>query len=221
MKRSLLLVVAVGCVTELPSSDPTVPAPLPGDNGGTAGDGSNTYNHPDPPDPWDILDRLIEEGPPSYTAHVHSCMKLKYSTLGTVLTSRGVNLAATGSGSAGALYTQGDQALGVANYAQRVPEGTDLTTSGASKMLDIFASAAPEIIAAIPTRTECQSNGTAAAMFDASNNCTAQGIECITGLPSSPAQVELCSQIVLHASTVDIGKNMAVAVTMAAAQTCE
>src|SRR6185503_15778442 len=133
----------------------------------------NTFDHQDPIDPWAVLDRILVDGPPSYSAHVHSCMKMKYATLGKVLESRGVNLANTATTSAGFLYVNGVQALGTATYSQRQPEATDLTTAGASKFLDIYASAAPEIIAAMPNRTECSYNGTPAQMFDASGACTA------------------------------------------------
>jgi len=215
-------VLVIGCVGDTPPQPPPSDDPgLPGEGNGTSGGEGNTFNHPDQPDPWDILDRILAEGPPSYSARVHSCMKMKFDTLGRALTSRGVNIAATGMTSAGALYTGGAQAMGVANYTQRQAEAAELTTAGASKILDIYASAAPEIIAAMPNRAECKSGGVATQMFDASGACTAKGIECITGLPASAAQIELCSQIVLHASTPDKGHNMAVAVTMAAAQICE
>jgi hypothetical protein len=211
-----------------PAQDPTAQDPtqdpgLPGggNTGGDSGDSGNSFEHADPIDPWAVLDRITVEGPPSYSAHVHSCMKMKYATLGRVLASRGVNLANTTTTSAGALYTGGNQAIGVASYPQRQAEATDLTTAGASKMLDIYASAAPEIIAAMPNRAECTVNGVAAQMFDATGACTSQGIECLTGLPATTANLELCTQIALRASTTTKGRNMAVAVTMAAAQICE
>jgi hypothetical protein len=228
-----LSLLAFSCVT---GSDKPLPVPtdeeeetppgedpgLPGDENNPAGGGEEgTFDHMDPIDPWAVLDRWQVEGPPSYSAHVHSCMKMKYSTLGRVLSSRGVNLGNTTATSAGALYTNGQQAIGVATYAQRQAESTELTTAGASKILDIYASAAPEIIAQMPSRAECAVGGVNAQMFDASGACTQQGIECITGLPASPAQIELCSQIVVRASSVTKGRNMAVAVTMAAAQICE
>ena len=221
--------VAFACVNGSGDAVETPPPPaeeeeetgLPGEENNPAGGEDTTFDHTDPIDPWAVLDRILVEGPPSYSAHVHSCMKMKYSTIGRVLASRGVNLANTTVTSAGALYTNGQGAIGVASYLQRQSEATELTTAGASKILDIYASAAPEIITAMPNRTECSVNGTAAQMFDANGACTAQGIECITGLPAQPAQVELCSQIALRASTPAKGRNMAVAVTMAAAQICE
>ncbi len=226
----LFALFAVACVTgdSKPAPDPEPPEEadpedpgLPGQENNPAGGEDNTFDHTDPIDPWAVLDRIMVEGPPTYSAHVHSCMKMKYGTLGRVLTSRGVSLTNTTATSAGALYTNGLQAMGVATYAQRQAEATELTTAGASKILDIFASAAPEVIAAMPNRTECAVGGIPAQMFDAAGACTAQGIECITGLPASPPQVELCSQIVLRASTPTKGRNMAVAIMMAGAHICE
>lgn len=220
--RALALAsLGLGCTS--PVATDSAPPPddgLPGETG-TSGDSNNTFEHPDPPDPWEILDHLLQDGPPSYSAHVHACMKIKYATLGNVLASRGVNLAATAATSAAALYKAGDQALGVASYAQRQPEATDLSTAGASKLLDVIIAAAPEVITAMPNRAECKAGGVATQMFDSAGACTARGIECITGLPASPAEIELCSQIVINASTPAKGQTMAVAVTMAAAQICE
>ena len=98
-----------------PAEDPG----LPNDENNPAGGEDTTFDHTDPIDPWAVLERILVEGPPSYSAHVHSCMKMKYATLGRVLSSRGVNLASTTTTSAGALYTNGLQAIGVATYAQR------------------------------------------------------------------------------------------------------
>ena len=229
MRLTFLFALAtVACVNGVsdPVDLPEEPAAeeetgLPGEENNPAGGEDNTFDHTEPLDPWAVLDRILVEGPPSYSAHVHSCMKMKYATLGRVLASRGVNLANTTVTSAGALYTNGLQAIGVASYPQRQAEATELTTAGASKILDIYASAAPEIITAMPNRAECSVGGVAATMFDAAGACTAQGIECITGLPAQPAQIELCSQIALRASTPTKGRNMAVAVTMAAAHICE
>lgn len=230
--RTVPLLALFSCITGDGSTLENPPPPeeeqsdpedtgLPGEENNPAGGEDTTFDHTDPIDPWAVLDRIMVDGPPSYSAHVHSCMKMKYATLGRVLTSRGVNLTNTVATSAGALYTNGLQAMGVATYAQRQAEATELTTAGASKILDIFASAAPEIIAAMPNRAECAVNGTPATMFDAAGACTAQGIECITGLPATPPQVELCSQIVLRASTPTKGRNMAVAIMMAGAHICE
>src|SRR5262245_38518244 len=62
-------------------------------------------------DPFAELERLQREGPPRYASRVHSCPKMRVRTLGNVLASRGVDLAATGELSAGRLYREADSAL--------------------------------------------------------------------------------------------------------------
>src|SRR5215468_425635 len=73
-----------------------------------------------PSDPYADLEQLQRDGPPRYASRVHSCAKMRYRTLGNVLASRGVDLAATGELAAGHLYSQGGQALGAPSYAARV-----------------------------------------------------------------------------------------------------
>src|SRR5262249_38728957 len=128
-------VLATACTDEA-----TTNAPPPGS---TSGDTNTTFDHEnDGISPWDLLDRLTKEGPPRYTAHMHSCSKVRYRTLGQVLTQVGVNTANTTALSAGDLYRSGFNALGGPNYANRIRENILITTSGASREFDIFAAAA-------------------------------------------------------------------------------
>src|SRR5688572_26551305 len=70
--------------------------------GATTGGEDTTFDHQnDGPSVWEIIDRLSKEGPPSFTARCHSCAKLRFATLGNVLTSLGVNVANTAPVSAG------------------------------------------------------------------------------------------------------------------------
>ncbi len=200
--------------------DPAPPEELP--EGNASGGEENTFDHPDTQvDVWELLERLSAEGPPKYTARTHSCPKIRYATIGRLLASRGVNVASATALSAGDLYRTGDQALGSANYAARARENAELTTAGASRLFDIFVAAAPEIIANMPSRTECQIGGVGAEMFNASNQCTADGISCLIGYPATASHIELCNLTVTNASDVELGKRMAVAVLGAAAHTCE
>src|ERR1041385_4708688 len=128
-----------------------------------------------PSDPYADLDRLQREGPPRYASRVHSCAKMRYRTLGNLLASRGVDLAATGELSAGALYRGGAQALGAPNYAALVRENIDLGLATTAKLFDIYVQAAPEIIQNLPARPECQIGGVGARLFDAANHCVADG----------------------------------------------
>jgi hypothetical protein len=193
--------------------------------GGTsAGGEGNTFNHDGDglgaqTDPFAVLQREQLEGPPEISTRMHSCEKVKYVTLGNMLTTLGVNMAATGATTAGALYKGGAQAMGAPNYQARVAEAIELSTAGATKLFDILVQAAPEIIAAIPTKAT--KGGVAVQMFDAGGKCTSDGIAFLQGAPASQAQVDLCNNILGSASTAAIGQTLAVATLLSAAHTCE
>ncbi|TMQ09029.1 MAG: hypothetical protein E6J90_19145 [Deltaproteobacteria bacterium] len=201
---------------DTPPPDNTPPA------GSTSGDSSTTFDHDnDGISIWDLLKRLTDQGPPSFTSQMHACMKVHYSTLGNVLASLGVNITNTTMNSAGQLYQSGGPAMSVANYPARVRESVTISTSQASREFDIMAAAAPEIIAAMPTLPRCQVGGSGPSLFDAGNQCQLAGISCLIGTPASQAHVDLCNQTITRASTPDVGKRLAVAVMLAAAYTCE
>src|SRR3954467_14328137 len=88
-------------------------------------------------DPYTALEREQREGPPRYASRLHSCPKMRVQTLGNVLASRGVNLAATADMSAGHIYSTSFVALGAANYAARTRENIELGVATASKIFDI------------------------------------------------------------------------------------
>jgi hypothetical protein len=170
-----------------------------------------------PLDPYEELERLQREGPPRYSSRVHGCTKVRYRTLGNVLRSRGVALAATGDVAAGRIYRDGGAALGAPNYEARIRENVELGVATTSKLFDIFVQAAPEIIATMPSRPECGG----AALFDAAGRCTADGVSCLIGVPATPTHLQICEQTVARAADVESGKRLAVAVLAAAAHTCE
>ena len=124
--------------------------------GGTTGGEGTTFNHDNSAiNIWDYIDRLTKEGPLTFTSRMHSCKKLPYATLGSLLTGLGVDLTRTASGSAGALYTSGRAALGAPDYPNH-REGGLVTTAAAARQLDIFLAGADEIIAAIPMIARCK-----------------------------------------------------------------
>lgn len=208
----------VACTGPTPDAPSTSAPPLDDTMGG---DGT-TFDHPNnSTSVWDLLQRLTDQGPPSFISQMHGCLKLHYSTLGNVLRSLGVNLANTRTDSAGQLYQSSKLVLGGPNYATRIRESAVITSSQASREFDIFVSAAPEIIAALPTLPRCQLGGVAPVLFDAANACHVDGISCLIGTPATQANVDLCNQTILRASTADVGKRLAVAVMLAAAYTCE
>jgi hypothetical protein len=217
--KMTILVASFGAVAACSTDvDDQIDDTAPPTTGTTGGEG-NTFDHEnDGYSPWELINRLAKEGPPRYTSKVHSCPKVRYATLGNVLRSVGVNTANAANLSAGQLYTSGFNAMGGPNYANRIRENVAVTTSGASRMFDVFAAAAPEIITAMPTLARC---GTGTAMFDANNQCRADGITCLIGQPATPAHLDFCNLTVTSASDVTVGKNIAVAAILAAAYTCE
>jgi len=212
-------VLAAGCTSSEIPVDEEGNTPPPGS---TVGSEDNTFSHDNTTiSPWELVDRLTKEGPPRYTSRVHSCPKVRYRTFGNVLASVGVNVGNNTNLSAGQLYRTGGNAMGAPNFANRIRENIAITTSGASRAFDIFAAAAPEIIAAVPTLERCQINGQPAALFNSLDQCEASGITCIIGVPAQATHLDLCNLTIQRASTPEVGKRLAVAALMAAAYTCE
>ena len=211
-----LSVLVPACTDDLPPSSPP-----PGGATTTSGGTDTTFDHPegDTIDVWTLLQRLTQEGPPSFTSHMHSCPKVLYKTLGNVLSGVGINPANATAVSAGDLYTNGTAALGAANYANRIRESVALTTSGMSREFDIFAAGAPEVLAAFTANTIARCPG--AKLFDAGGSCLPDGITCLTGHPATSEHVNFCNLTVTSATDVATGQKLAVAAILAAAYTCE
>ena len=192
--------------------------------GSTSGDETSTFDHDNSGiSPWDLLDRLQQEGPPTYTSRVHSCPKVKYKTLGNVLKGFGITIPtaqpAAGDVTAGALYYTGDNAMGTANYANRIRENISISTSGASREFDIFAAAADPIIQNFANNAIARCPG--ATLFDTANACQVSGITCLIGAPATTRHLDYCNLTVASASDTTVGKRLAVAAMLAAAYTCE
>jgi hypothetical protein len=225
MKNTLTILVAslglAACAAEDSTTDDTNTPPP----GSTSGNEDTTFDHDNSGfNPFDLIDRLAKEGPPKFTARVHSCPKVRYTTFGNVLTSLGINKADTVNLSAGQLYTSGFNAMGGPNYANRIRENIDITTSAASRMFDIFAAGAQTIIDGIADLPRCGGGGPGvgggAVLFDG-NSCRADGITCLIGVPATAAHLDFCNLTVTGASDPIIGKRIAVAALLAAAYTCE
>lgn len=172
---------------------------------------------PDPIDPWSLLEREQREGPPRYTSRVHACAKLRYGTLGTVLASRGVDLAAADPASAGAIYATSAQALGAPQYFARIRENLELGVAIAARLDEIYLQAAPEIIANIGAGTACDG----VQLFTADGHCVPDGVTCLIGVPATPAHLDICEHTVMAAPDVATGERLAVAMLAAASGTCE
>ncbi len=209
-------VLASACTDE----ETPVETPPPG---ATTGNEDTTFDHDNSGiSPWELLERLQAEGPPSYTSRVHSCPKVRYATLGNVLRDIGVNVANTTSLSAGDLYRKGFNALGGPNYANRIRENISIATSGASREFDIFAAASDEVINAFETQAPAiAARCPGAQLFDGANSCQPAGITCLLGMPATTRHLDYCNLTVTSASDVNTGKRLAVAALLAAAYTCE
>lgn len=201
----------------------------------TSANADNNFHHPveqiapGAVDAFEILKQRAAEGPPEVRTRLHSCTKLSYTALGDFLTSRGVNMGAPGSGgvpSAGELYTapSSKEAMGVANFDGRQGEASFYTISSATKMLDIFVQAAPQIIANIKNMPDCQLNGVGFEMFDPVNGrCDYNALSCIMGRPASEEDLTLCNLMISQATPAELPnrKNITVAAFLAAAHTCQ
>jgi len=226
----------VGCATTPPNDlntsrkqyneDPTKePSQIPG---AYAGGDKNTFDHFEDlgaegaRDPFDILAQRQEEGPAEVRTRLHSCQKVQYATLRNILVAFGVDIDATGNPpSAGQLYKGGAGALGAANYDARVGETIVWSAAGAAKLFDIFVQAAPEIIANIASVDQCKVEGVGPEMFDAQDKCNPDAVTCLIGRPATDQHVDICNSLVKSSSSVDNGKNIAVATMLAAAHSCE
>lgn len=223
MTRLTLLTILVASFGAACTDDTTTPDPTDGlpPEGSTSGSEKETYDHDNGSfDPWSVIDRLAKEGPARYSSRVHSCPKVRYRTVGNILTSLGVNVADNTALSPGALWRDGFNAMGGPSFANRIRENIQVSTSGASRLFDIFASAAPAVITAIPTLARCNVGGVPAVMFDG-NQCNPSGVACLIGEPADLTHLEFCKITIESASTPDIGKRIAVAAMLAAAYTCE
>jgi hypothetical protein len=228
--KSLFLVLvasASACGSDIEDQD--LPANEAPGGGGTSGGEGTTYDHDNLGDksPWELIAQTQAAGPSRYQARVHGCAKIRYSTVGNLLASRGIAFPGAAN-SAGALFTSGVSAMGAPNYASRVRENLSPSTSGMSRLFDIFAAASTEIIAKFATIPACQVGGTAPPLFDAAGaQCNREAFTCLIGAPVSDAQLDICNKSITGAKNAagaadqPTGQRLAVAVMLAAAHTCE
>lgn len=234
----LNLLLITSCDT-LPNSipvPPTTPQPDPEDHvanqpGAFSGGEENTFDHAGDlggmgtKDIFQILMERQEEGPPEVRVRLHSCQKIQNTALRNVLEGFGVNIqASAGNGqppTAGQLFSNGLTALGSANYDARIGEAITWTSAGATKLFDIFVQASPEIINNLENTERCKLDGLGTLMFDEENRCVEDAVTCLLGRPAKPEHLAICDSIVTSASTLEIGKRIAVASLLSAAYTCE
>jgi hypothetical protein len=218
MKRTLLaLIVLAGAIATGCSAD-DARGELRGAGGGqpSLGGGPPADGHDD------AKPSSQEEGAttaPVAAARYHGCTKLTYAALGSILTSRGAT--ATGGQNALTIYKNGAPALGVANYAGRVPEALVGSTSAMAKLFDILVAAAPEIRQNLATTSACPG----VTIADGQGRFSKDGLTCITGALATDDHVAVANQAVADAvkggATQAQGIQLAIAAAMEAAHTCE
>jgi hypothetical protein len=215
-------------------------------------------------DPGLLADRAYDEGPIEVASRQHACSKIKYDSQGNLLIGRGVNVmnghspntlpvsfstscvGATGNlslrtQSAAYVYCNDRLTLGLTNYTGRIAESTALNTAAATKIMDLFATAANDIVPSPSsglmrlTAPSCQVAGMGPVMFNADNTCNEEGITCLQGYPATADQVALCSRVVSQAvatpangsagtaavDQVTAGRRLAVATILAGSNLCE
>jgi hypothetical protein len=188
--------------------------------------GTNTQHHFMDPNTGDngisdpaqvhALDAVV--GSPEVVARLHACAKIPYASFGSILSTRGVNIAkSTNANAAGSLYVAGAPALGVANYAGRVPEAIIASTSSVAKEFDIFVAAATEVQSNLTNSTACPG----VTIADATGKFSKDGLSCLMGKPATDAHVALANQVVSQATDVNTGVQIAIAAVLEAAHTCE
>jgi len=178
-------------------------------------------------DPTLLADRAYDEGPIGIASQKHSCAKMKFNTIGRLLTGRGVAITAGDSpatlpvtattvcpAQSGAntqstsfVYCTSQLTLGIPQYTARLSESTSVTSGTGTKMMDLYATAATEIEQklvgnAFPAAAAgCldPKTGAQALMFNPNNSCNEAGVTCLQGYPATADQVALCSRIVTQA----------------------
>jgi len=130
---------------------------------------------------------------------------------------------------AGYLYFAGKDSLGVPKQDSRLGEKEEHSTASAMKMMDIFIQSAPQIVANIgdPQKAPaCTLNGKNYPMFAGDNTCIEESVSCLIGTPATDDHMLLCNLVLQKAKSGDATdmmkkKNMAVALLLAAAHSCQ
>jgi hypothetical protein len=202
-----------------------------GDPNGTAGNENTTYDHSNDPggaangadyqpvEPGQV--RLV--GSPEVTSRLHSCGKLSVTSLGDLLTSRGLTGGGTrpqttpASPSGLAIYKQQSTpaAFGGANYNGRVPEAPFASTSAMAKMFDIFTMASYDAVAANWTAPACPD----VKVLGTDGKFTKDGLTCLMGKPARDEHLAIANDAIAKNPTD--GAKIAIAALLSAAHTCQ
>jgi hypothetical protein len=170
-------------------------------------------------DPDQVEKETIAVGSIEVEARLHSCSKITYAALGQMLTSRGLDMTSTSQDSPGYLWQTGVSALGVADYAARVPEMILPTAATEGKQMDIYVAAASMLPAttAMATTTACPG----VTLIDGTGMFTKDGLSCLMGKPATDAHLTIANQIMTEAPDTTTGAELAISTLLEAAHTCE
>jgi len=170
-------------------------------------------------DPNVVEKETLSVGSIEVEARLHSCSKITYAALGQLLTSRGLEMTSTMEGSPGYIWSTGVSALGVADYAARVPEMILPTTATEAKQMDVFVAAALMIptSTAMATTTGCPG----VTLMDSTGAFTQDGLTCLMGKPATSEHLTIANQIVTDAPDPITGAELAISTLLEAAHTCE
>jgi hypothetical protein len=230
MKRTILTLISVAALAlggcDDSSDSLTNGRHSNGDPNGTAGGEDTTFDHTNdpggaapgadfqPPEP--AQQRMV--GSPEVTSRLHACGKLTYTSLGNILTSRGLTGGGqrpNGAQSGQQIYQQAGTTFGTANYPGRVPEAPFASTSAMSKEFDIFTMAAYDAVAANYTAPACPN----VKILDAGGKFTKDGLSCLMGKPAKDEHVALANDAIAKNPTD--GAKIAIAALLSAAHTCQ
>ena len=233
MKRIALTLVSVvalalaGCGTGTTDTLTNGRNGTGGGAGGTAGGEDNTFDHSNDPggaapgtpgNPTPSAGEVRAMGSPQVTSRLHGCGKLSYASLGELLDSRGLGPSQgrpNGVKSAQQLYDEGVAALGAANYNGRVPEAPFASTSGMSKMFDIFVMASYDAVADDYDAPACPG----VKILGADGKFTKDGLSCLMGKPAKDEHLAIANDAIAKNPTD--GAQIAIAALLSAAHTCQ
>lgn len=160
-----------------------------------------------------------QEVAPAQAQYMHACGKITFPTLARILKGRGYTIPATtpaapttgscpttitGAGdpdngayfcTVGDLYNSGNLILGIANLPARAPEDSWNSTGGIVRLQDILIAAAEATITTTNPDGSFTAGDCAGTKLFNGNTCQADGFACYMGVPLTPAQLNLCNQM--------------------------
>ncbi len=201
----------------------------PRGDGTTAGGPDTTFDHSNDPNgaaPGSDIQpaepaQIQMMGSPEVTARLHACGKLTVSSIGGILSTRGMTTTGSpagapgGSQSATTIFKASSAQLGAANYQGRVPEAPFASTSTMAKLFDIFTMGSYEVVGANWTASGCGSTK----VLGADGKFTKDGLSCLMGKPALDEHVAIANDAIAKNPTD--GAKIAIAAVLSAAHTCQ